>query len=511
MAKEPRKKETSAGSIKRTADQKESCQFEWVHRRGLSLLTDWYELTMMGGYHRSGMGQQRACFEYFFRDLPPHNGFAVLAGLEAFLEYYETLHFDEEDVAYLQSSGSFDETFLESLRSFKPACDVYAIPEGTIVFPYEPIIRVEGPLFEAQLLETFLLNAMNYPTLVATKAARICQVADGDPVIEFGLRRAQGPDGGLVGSRAAYIGGCMGTSNVLAGKHFGIPVKGTHAHSWVMSFPSEIEAFRAYVQVYPEAPILLVDTYDTLTSGIPNAIKVFKEMKQAGNPQRAAIRLDSGDLARLSKAAYEMITQAGFDDPLIVASNELDEDLIADLKRQGARINSWGVGTNLITCKDAPALSGVYKLAAIHTGSEWEPRIKLSSNPAKTTDPGPRRAVRFYDRAGAPLGDVLYLAGEEVPEGDAITGMDRQHFYRHYHFQNADRFEELARAYFRRGRRVLAAIPLEEIRRRAKEQIASLPEELKRLRNPEIYPVALSPLLAKLKEKLLRQNAHDEH
>lgn len=489
------------------ADSEVDCLFRWVHRQGLALLTDWYELTMMGGYHSTGRGGERACFEYFFRELPQHNGFAVAAGLEAFLDYYEGLKFEEQDIRYLKESGCFQESFLSSLRSFRPSCDIWAVPEGTVVFPMEPMIRVEGPLFEAQLLETFLLNAINYPTLIATKAARICQVAGDDPVSEFGLRRAQGPDGGLSGSRAAYIGGCAGTSNVLAGKLFGIPVKGTQAHSWVMSFPSELEAFRAYVKIYPNSPILLVDTYDTLTSGVPNAIRVFQEMKDAGNPQRVAIRLDSGDLAKLSKAAYEMITAAGFNDPLIVASNELDEDLIADLKRQGARINSWGVGTKLITSRDAPALSGVYKLTALRTETGWLPKLKHSSNPFKTTDPGPKIAVRYYNEDSQPIGDLLYLEGETISNGKNVVGIDRQQFYRKFVFRNVARCEELMQLYVKNGKRIKDPESLAVIRERASRQIAALPEELKRLRNPEIYPVILSPKLARVKEELLQKNS----
>ena len=504
----------------------DSCQSAWVRREGMALLTDWYELTMMGGYFHAGRGQTRACFEYFFRELPPHNGYAVLAGLDAFLDYYQYLHFDEDDIVYLRSTKALDEAFLRSLSDFRPQCDIWAIPEGSVVFPYEPLIRVEGPLFEAQFLETFLLNAMNYPTLVATKAARICAVASPDPVIEFGLRRAQGPDGGLAGSRAAYIGGCEGSSNVLAGKYFGIPVRGTHAHSWVMSFPSEIEAFRAYVRAYPQAPILLVDTYDTLASGVPNAIRVFQEMRKAGNPQRVAIRLDSGDLARLSKAAYEMITSAGFSDPLIVASNELDEDLIADLKRQGAKINSWGVGTKLITGGESPALTGIYKLVALHDGQSWQPKVKLSSNPAKTTDPGVKRPVRYFDDRGRPLGDVLYLddasprhaprpqgRGYELnkpakagsnPAVTDISGIDRQHFHLKRHLRGVASQEELLKPVVHSGQRLAPAEPLDDIRSRARRQIASLPDELKRLRNPEIYPVVLSADMAKLKEEMLK-------
>ena len=376
----------------------------WAKREDQALLTDFYQLTMMAGYWKTGQKELRACFNYTFRELPPDNGFAVTAGLEQLLDLMENLRFTEQDIAYLASLNAFDKGFLDYLRDFRLTCNIEAIPEGSVVFPHEPVLQVEGPLIEAQLLETVLLNTLNYQTLVATKAARIRLACGEDNLVEFGLRRAQGPDGGLSGSRAAYIGGADSTSNVLAGKVFGIPVRGTHAHSWVMSFDSELEAFRAYAACSDE-PILLVDTYDTLTSGLPNAVTVFKELRAIGRKVRPAIRLDSGDLARLSKAANRMFTQAGFDNPLIVASNELDEDLIADLKRQGAPINSWGVGTHLITASDYPALGGVYKLVAVSAnGTDWEPRIKLSSNPAKMTDPGRKRVVRYYDGAGRPLG-----------------------------------------------------------------------------------------------------------
>jgi len=479
----------------------------WVKRQGLALLTDWYQLTMMGGYHHQGLGTHRVCFEYFFRELPPHNGFAVFAGLDALLDYFENLRFEPDDIEFLGSTKTFPDSFLDSLKTFKMTCDVWAVPEGTVVFPHEPLVRVEGPLFQAQLLETFLLNALNYPTLVATKAARICQVAGDDPVIEFGLRRAQGPDGGLVGSRAAYIGGCAATSNALAGKHYGVPVKGTMAHSWVMAFPSELEAFRAYVKAYPQNPILLVDTYDTIESGVPNAIRVFQEMRSDGNPQRVAIRLDSGDLARLSKEAYEMIRSAGFSDPMIVASNELDDDLIADLKRQGAKINSWGVGTNLITCKGAPALSGVYKLVAIEENGAWIPRLKLSSNPAKATDPGAKRLIRFFGVNDVPLGDIKYLTEEGIPEDDKVTGGDREHFHTKYRLKGIERHEDLLEKVIENGHRSREKESLEQIRRRAMSQIEKLPEEMKRLRFPHIYTVALSPRLAEMKERLMLEKS----
>lgn len=483
----------------------------WARRENLALLTDFYQLTMMGGYWKTGRKDLTACFNYSFRDLPPHNGFAVAAGLEQLLDLVEGLRFTEQDLGYLSGLGAFDEAFIDYLRDFRQRCTIEAVPEGTVVFPHEPVVQVEGPLIEAQLLETAVLNALNYQTLIATKAARIRLACGDDTLVEFGLRRAQGPDGGLSGSRAAYIGGASSTSNVLAGKIFGIPVQGTHAHSWVMSFDDELEAFRAYAACYPD-PILLVDTYDTLTSGLPNAVTVFKELRAAGRPARAAVRLDSGDLARLSKAAYRMFAEAGFEDPLIVASNELDEDLIADLKRQGAPINSWGVGTHLITSSDHPALGGVYKLVAVRgADGAWEPRIKLSSNPAKMTDPGRKRLVRYYDDAGRPLADLIRLDGEapdSIDPGQACPPMpfaERHDLSFLRAVWDAARCEELLEPVMRDGVRVGDRPSLEDIRSRACAQVGALPEEVKRLRNPEIYAVGLSPPLAAEKVRLMRQ------
>jgi nicotinate phosphoribosyltransferase len=354
---------------------------------------------------------------------------------------------------------------------------------------------------------------LNFQTLIATKAARIRQACGQDSIVEFGLRRAQGPDGGLSGSRAAYVGGVDSTSNVLAGKVFGIPVRGTHAHSWVMSFDDELSAFRAYADCYPD-PILLVDTYDTLTSGLPNAVTVFKELRAAGRPARAAIRLDSGDLARLSKAAFRMFTEAGFDDPLIVASNELTEDLIADLKRQGAPINSWGVGTHLITSSDHPALGGVYKLVAVKSGDAgWRPRIKLSSNPMKMTDPGCKQLTRYYDQQGRCLADIIRLADEPADfeprdaaspdaEQPPILFADRHDASYLRGVRGVVASEQLLRTVMRDGVRVGPRPSLEEIRTRARDQISTLPEETRRLRNPDIYTVGLSPALTEEKVRL---------
>jgi len=475
----------------------------WVSRDGMVLLTDLYELTMMAGYWKEGRVSQRVAFEYFFRSLPPDAGFAVAAGLEPFLNYVEHLSFASDDIEYLRSLGLFEEEFLSHLQDFKPNFTIRAVPEGTVVFPSEPVVQVEGGIFEAQLIETALLNMLNHQTLIATKASRICLAADGEPVLEFGLRRAHGPDGGVSGSRASYIGGCAATSNVLAGKMYGIPVAGTHAHSWVMSFPSELESFRAFVRHYPETCTLLVDTYDTLGSGVPNAIKVFTELRNEGRDVRAAIRLDSGDLARLSKEAYRMMVDAGFDDPLIVASNDLDEDLIASLKRQGARINAWGVGTHLITSKGCPSLNGVYKLVAACGDTGWEPRIKISGNPEKATDPGRKRVLRFWDADEMPLGDMMLMFDEDDPVGPSVMGRNHMHPHQLASLRGVARCESLLEVVVENGHRVCASPSISSIRDRALSQIGGLTEELKRLRNPEVYRVILSDRIGSRKDDML--------
>lgn len=478
----------------------------WARREDLALLTDLYQLTMMHGYWKTGRHENLVSFEYFFRSLPPDAGFAVSCGLEPLLDFLENLHFTQSDLEYLESLGLFDPGFLDYLQNFRLRSRIYAVPEGTIVFPHEPILRVDGPLAEAQLLETVILNSLNYPTLVATKAARVRLAAGEDYIMEFGVRRAQGPDGGLTGSRAAYIGGADATSNVLAGKIYGIPVRGTHAHSWVMSFPDELSAFRAYASVYPENTLLLVDTYDTLSSGIPNAIRVFKELRARGYHPRGSIRLDSGDLAKLSKAAYAAFVEAGFDNPVIVASNELDEYLIADLKRQGAKINSWGVGTNLITGGSHPALGGIYKLVAVASADgRWEPRLKLSSNLAKMTDPGRKQVVRYRDHAGHPLADILYLDEEELPNLSEVHYIDRDVLAFRRSLCDAATAEPLLELVAENGRRVRPAPTLATIRERAQQGIASLADEYRRLRNPHVYLVALSPQLARVKTRLIRE------
>ena len=339
-------------------------------------------------------------FDAFYRSNPSDGGYAICAGLEQVITYIEELRFDDEDIAYLRSLKIFDEDFLAYLRDFRFSGDIYAIPEGTVIFPREPLIKVVAPIMEAQLVETAILNIVNHQCLIATKAARVCYAAQGDGVMEFGLRRAQGPDSGTYGARAAVIGGCKGTSNVLAGQMFDVPVLGTHAHSWIMSFPDEYTAFKEYAKLYPNACTLLVDTYDTLKSGVPNAIRVFTEMRDSGVPMKNyGIRMDSGDLAYLSKKVRKMLDDAGFPDAIISASNDLDEYLIESLKLQGATITSWGVGTNLITSKDCPAFGGVYKLAAIENDKgEFIPKIKLSENTEKVTNPGNKTVYRIYDK-----------------------------------------------------------------------------------------------------------------
>jgi len=472
-----------------------------MRREGLALLTDYYELTMLSGYLRHGLAERPAVFEYFFRTLPPHTGFVLSAGLEQFLDYLENLRFTSEDLAYLETLKVFDKLTLDYLAGFKPQVDVWAVPEGTPVFPHEPILRVSGPLPQVQLIETFLLNALNYPSLIATKTARICQAAQGEPVLEFGLRRAQGPDGGLIGSRAAYLGGAIGTSNVLAGRLFGIPVLGTHAHSWVMNFASERESFEAFADTFPQGCVLLVDTYDTLKSGVPNAIEVFKARPQL----QPAIRIDSGDLAKMSKAAHRQFQQAGLANVRIVGSNDLDEDLIADLKRQGAKINTWAVGTHLITSKDHPALDGVYKMAAIRHQDRWVPRIKLSGNPEKATDPGLKRTVRCFDEDNHPVGDVLISENEALPSGPTVPAVNRQYLHQERLLTGVARVEELLVEVARKGKRVNPSPKLETIRRRAQAGMAALPEEYLRLRNPEFYFIGLSRDLASIKRGVLEE------
>ena len=388
-----------------------------MNKQDLTLLTDLYELTMMQGYYVKGQNE-KVIFDVFFRANPCNNGYSVCAGLDQVIDYIKNLNFTYEDVDYLRGLGIFSEDFLHYLSGFHFSGDIYAIPEGSVIFPKEPILKVIAPIMEAQLVETALLTILNHQCLIATKASRVVYAAGGDGVMEFGLRRAQGPDAGLYGARAAIIGGCVGTSNVLAGQLFDVPVMGTHAHSWIMSFPDEYTAFKAYADLYPDNCTLLVDTYDTLKSGVPNAIRVFREFKESGRTfKKYGIRLDSGDLAYLSKQARKMLDEAGLEECQIVVSNSLDEYIIRDVILEGACIDSFGVGERLITAKSEPVFGGVYKLVALETDGRLTPKIKISENVEKITNPGFKHVFRLYDKkTGKARGDVITVADETVPE-----------------------------------------------------------------------------------------------
>lgn len=474
----------------------------------LTLLTDLYELTMMQGYFKEKDANETVIFDAFYRSNPGGNGYSICAGLEQVIEYINNLHFDKEDIDYLRTTGLFEEDFLEYLYHFKFSGDIYAIPEGTVIFPREPLVKVIAPIMEAQLIETALLNIINHQSLIATKTARVVYAANGDGVMEFGLRRAQGPDAGIYGARAAMIAGCIGTSNVLAGKMFDVPVKGTHAHSWIMSFPDELTAFRTYAKLYPTACILLVDTYDTLKSGVPNAITVFKEMREAGIPlDFYGIRLDSGDLAYLSKKAKMMLSEAGFPDAIISASNDLDETLINSLKIQGATINSWGVGTNLITSKDCPSFGGVYKLAAIldkKTG-KFVPKIKLSENAEKITNPGNKCIKRIYSReTGKIIADLICLADEQFDESNSLLLFDPIETWKKTHLApNTYTIRELLVQVFKHGECIYHSPAVMDLQAYCQKELDTLWDESRRLVNPHEVHVDLSNELWHTKNKLL--------
>lgn len=476
--------------------------------RNLTLLTDLYELTMMQGYFHEKDANETVIFDAFYRSNPDGNGFAVCAGLEQVIEYIKNLHFSEEDVEYLRGVGLFTEDFLDYLRNFKFTGDIYAIPEGTVMFPREPVVKVIAPIMQAQLVETAILNIINHQSLIATKTSRVVQAAQGDGIMEFGLRRAQGPDAGIYGARAAMIGGCVGTSNVLAGQMFDVPVKGTHAHSWIMSFPDELTAFRTYAKLYPTACILLVDTYDTLNSGVPHAIQVFKEMREAGIPLTFyGIRLDSGDLAYLSKQAKKMLDEAGFSDAVISASNDLDETLINSLKMQGAAINSWGVGTNLITSKDCPSFGGVYKLAAIldkNTG-KFIPKIKLSENAEKITNPGNKTIRRIYDKEnGKIIADLICLVDEVYDPDRSLLLFDPIETWKKTHLAPGSyTMRELMIPVFQNGKRVYDSPEVMDIQKYCKQEMSTLWEESLRLEFPHRVHVDLSNELWHMKNQLL--------
>ncbi|GAB3900001.1 nicotinate phosphoribosyltransferase [Larkinella knui] len=476
-----------------------------LYSNSLSLLTDLYQLTMAYGYWKSGTAEKEAVFNLYFRKHPFQGGFTIACGLSGVIDFLNAFSFSENDLEYLRSlTGSdhrplFEPAFLDYLRDLRFAGELEAVPEGTAVFPNEPLIRVRGPILQCQLLETSLLTIVNFQSLIATKAARMRLAARNDTLLEFGLRRAQGIDGGITASRAAYIGGCDATSNVLAGKLYGIPVRGTHAHSWVMSFDDELAAFEAYTAAMPNNVTLLVDTYDSL-QGVKNAIEVGKTLKDKGY-QLNGIRLDSGDLAYLSIEARKLLDQAGFPETSIVGSNDLDEYLVSSLKEQGARIDIWGIGTKLVTAYDQPALGGVYKLAAIRDpAGSWEYKLKLSEQAIKISTPGIQQVRRYSNEHGF-MADMIF--NEETPPTGSTTMIDPYDFTRQRQFSESTAYEDLLVPVFRKGQLVYDTPAIDSVRNRVQQQLAQFHPTIKRFINPHAYPVGLEHQLHELKTALI--------
>ncbi len=477
-----------------------------MKRENFAMLCDFYELTMANGYFRNGNGDRTLYFDLFYRSVPDGGGFAVAAGLSQVIEYLSELHFDDEDIDFLRSKNIFDEEFLQYLRDFRFTGDIWAVPEGTPVFPNEPIITVRAPAVQAQLIETYLLLAINHQSLIATKANRIVRAAEGRTVLELGSRRAQGADGAVLGARAAYIGGCHGTACVLTDQLYGVPSAGTMAHAWVQSFDCEYDAFRTFCELYPNNATLLVDTYDTLKSGVPNAIRAFKEVLLPKGITKCAIRLDSGDIAYLSKKARKMLDEAGLTECKIVASNSLDEYLIKDLLKQDAKIDIFGVGERLITAKSTPVFGGVYKLVAVeHEDGTIEPKIKISENVIKITNPHFKKVYRFYDNeTGKALADELCLYDEEIDETQPHTIFDQSAAWKTKTLTNYTA-KSLLVPIFKGGELVYEEPSLEEIRESCLSQIDDLWDEVKRFENPHTYYVDLSKKLWDVKYGLLAE------
>ncbi len=467
-----------------------------------ALLTDLYELTMMQGYVLTGRNPD-VVFDMFYRRQPFNGGYAVFAGLGSLLEHLENYRFAEDDLSFLADTGQFRPEFLDVLRDFHFTGDVWAMDEGTICFPNEPLLRIHGSLASIQLIETLVLNIINYQTLVATKTARVVTAAGSGPVLEFGLRRAPGPDGGVSASRAAWIGGAAGTSNTLAAKRYGIPAMGTMAHSWIMAFPDEASAFRQYAELYPGDPTLLIDTYDTLGSGIDAAITVGKELAKVG--RSIGVRLDSGDLAYLSQQVRRRMDDAGLTDARIIVSNELTEEIVSQLKTEGAPIDAWGVGTNLVTGGTDSSLTGVYKLAAKRNGGDWEPTLKVSNNPEKTTNPGIKQVYRFIDDAGQPLADLVALEQEVVEPGRTWRFYHPTVEYGHFDLSRYHQIEPLLRLQMVGGKRVDLPEPLQKVRDRVSRGLSGLHPTHKRIINPHSYKVSLSRELRELKFQLVQR------
>ncbi len=472
-----------------------------------TLLCDFYELTMGNGYFKTGMDKQICYFDVFFRNVPDGGGFAIAAGLEQVIDYIENLHFDEEDVEYLRSKGVFSEAFLNYLSTFRFTGDIWAVPEGTPIFPGEPILTVRAPAIEAQFIETYLLLTINHQSLIATKSNRIVRAAGGRPVSEFGSRRAQGSDGAILGARASYIAGCAGTACTLADEMYGSPAGGTMAHSWVQMFPDEYTAFKTYCELYPHSATLLVDTYDVLKSGVPNAIRAFKEVLLPQGITHCAIRLDSGDLTYLSRKARQMLDEAGLTDCKIVASNSLDEYIIRDLLLQGAKIDSFGVGERLITSKSEPVFGGVYKLAAIEDeAGAIIPKIKISENPAKITNPHFKKVYRIFENeSGKAIADLICVHDEVVDQSQPLELFDPEATWKRKTVTNYTA-KELLVPIFQSGKKVYHSPTIAEMRAYCAAQIDLQWDEVKRFENPHNYYVDLSQKLWDIKQSLLKHN-----
>lgn len=463
------------------------------------MLTDFYEITMANGYFKAGMAEDIAYFDMFFRKIPENGGFAILAGINEMIDYLDNLEFTEEDIEYLRSKNMFDEEFLQYLLNFEFKCDVWAVPEGTAVFPGEPLVTVRGPVVQAQFVETMILLLINHQSLIATKANRIVRAAKGRAVMEFGSRRAQGASAAIYGARAAYIGGCAGTACTIADRDMGITALGTMAHSWVQMFPNEYEAFKKYAEIYPDDSTFLVDTYNVLKSGVPAAIKVFKEMK----PKKMGIRIDSGDISYLTKKARKMLDDAGLQDCKIVVSNSLDEYLIQDILAEGACIDSFGVGERLITAKEQPVFGGVYKLVALEKDGEMIPKIKVSENVEKITNPGFKTLYRLYDKdTHRAIADVITLDDETIPEGDEYEIFDPQNIWKRKKVSNFIA-KNLRVQLFEKGKLVYKKPSIEEIKAYCAEQVEALWDEMLRFENPQTYYVDLSHDLWELKKELI--------
>ncbi len=475
--------------------------------RNLSILTDFYELTMANGYLESGFTDTVGVFDVFFRKVPDNGGFAIAAGLEQAVEYMENLSFTENDIDYLRSKDLFDEAFLDYLRNFRFECSVWAVPEGTPIFPKEPYMEIEGPLIQVQLMETAILILLNHPTLIATKANRIVRSAMGRPVQEFGARRAQGVDAANIGTRAAYIGGCVSSSNTMMDRDYGIPASGTMAHSWVQSFDTEYEAFERYARIYPDATVLLVDTYNVLKSGIPNAIKVFDEVLKPLGKRPVGVRIDSGDLAYLSKRARAMLDEAGYTDCKIIASNSLDEYIVRDLLINGAQLDSFGIGEKLITSRTNPVLGGVYKLVAVKKDGEYIPKIKISASFEKITIPHRKGLWRIYSNStGKALADYITVYDEDVSDLDTITIFSPLEPWKRQTLEDVT-IKQLLVPIFIDGKKVYDLPTLKEIREYTVRQLDTLWDELKRLENPHEFYVDLSEKLWNIQRELLEANS----